>query len=120
MAFPTLTEVKEYLELLGLTEYNSLGTPSETLIYTDAQIADAMAAEKSSQASICKVPATDEEDWPADLVAAFKRRVARHLKMGSVVLGVMMDFDNGFRISGLDAETRRLEAPYKRIRSFGV
>lgn len=107
MAFPTLTDVKEYLNALGLT-------------YDDSVIVDAMAAEKSSQASVCKVPATDEEAWPAPLVSAFYRRVARHLKMGPVTVGIVEFADSAMRISGLDAETRRLEAPYKRIRSFGV
>lgn len=107
MAFPTLTEIKEYLSVLGLT-------------YDDSVIVDAMAAEKSSQASVCKVPVTDEEEWPAPLVAAYKRRVARHLKMGPITVGIVEFADSAMRISGLDAETRRLEAPYKRIRSFGV
>lgn len=108
MAFPTLEEVNEYLaSTLGLS-------------YTETEIVDAMASEKSSQAASCKVPATDEEEWPAPLVAAFKRRVGRHLKMGPITIGIVEAEMGGMRISGLDAETRRLEAPYKRVRSFGV
>lgn len=107
MTFPTLEEVKTYLE-------------AQTIVYDDDLVINAMAAEKASQAAVCKVPVLDTDEWPAPLVAAFYRRVARHLKMASVVMGIVLEIDGGMRVSGLDAETRRLEAPYKKVRSFGA
>jgi len=96
-ALPTLEQVTTYL-----------GETSAT----SADITDALAAETAAQAAACRVPAT----YPADLAQALKRRVARNLAARSVPLAVLSSFEQGgaVRLSAIDAEVRRFEAPWRR------
>lgn len=96
---PDLTAVKAYL-----------GSTSAS----DATISDALAAEIAAQRSRCRIPVA----YPADLAQALKRRVARNLAARAVPLAVLTGVDQGggaVRIPALDAEVRRLEAPYRRL-----
>lgn len=104
MTAPTATDAETYL-----------GTASG---YDAGTIAAAFAAEKVAQAARCTVPA-DTDDWPADLTEALFRRTAHNLALRSLPLGVSAAITDGSvatdRVGGLDAEVRRLEAPYRRV-----
>jgi hypothetical protein len=103
MAVPGVDELKEYL-----------GASS----YSDDELGAALAAEKASQKSRCRVPA-DSADWPADLAEALKRRVARNLAMRGLPLAVLQGDAElgtpGLRLPGQDPEVRRLEAPWRKL-----
>lgn len=103
MSAPTEPEVKAYLEATG-------GTPSQ------AELSNALKAERAAQAAICRVPA-DDAVWPADLTEALKRRVARNLAMKNIPLGVQSAMSEAavstIRV-GSDPEIRRLEAPHRK------
>lgn len=104
MPAPTTEEVTAYLADNGPTA-------------TTEQIAEAYAAEKAAQASVCKVPA-DADPWPADLAEALKRRVAHNLAMRPLALGIAPSITDGAvaiaRPGGLDAEVKVKEAPYRK------
>jgi hypothetical protein len=99
---PTLVEVTDYL-----------GETSAT----DAEITDALAAEKTDQANRCTVPA-DADPWPATLSQALKRRVARNLALRGLPIAVLQgDSESGALVlPGSDPEVRRFEAPHRRIK----
>lgn len=79
--------------------------------YSDETIAEALAAETAAQARACVIP---EDDMPADLTEALKRRVVRNLAMRSVPLGVQADESGGIRLGSRDPEIIRLEGPHRR------
>lgn len=101
MAAPTDEDVEEYL------------APTSYMI---DEIGAALAAEKAAQAKRCRVPADDAE-WPADLVEALCRRVARNLAMRNLPIAVLQgDAEVGNTIlPGRDPEVRRLEAPFRKL-----
>lgn len=84
----------------------------------ESAIASAYAAELSSQAARCRVPAVDVV-WPQDLVEALCRRVAHNLALRNLPLGLQAAMIEGgvaqTRVGGLDAEVRRLEGPYRKL-----
>jgi hypothetical protein len=99
---PCATEVYAYLEFSGLpTSWEHL------------QIEAALAAEKAAQAKVCTVPADDAE-WPADLVEALLRRVARNLALRKLPLGIAASEIEATRVAGTDVEVRRLESGHRR------
>lgn len=104
MAVPDVTEVETYLGETGGS-------------WSTEQVTEAYAAEKAAQASVCKVP-LDTDAWPADLAEALKRRVAHNLALRALPLGISPAITDGAvaiaRPGGLDAEVRRLEAPYRK------
>lgn len=109
MPSPTPSDISAYLLSIGISEDIEV-------------IGAALEQEKASQSHAVRVPADDSE-WPADLVIALCRRVARNLKMRPLTLGFAGDFSSEsgpVRVGGFDAEIRRLEAPYKRVGSFGA
>lgn len=68
------------------------------------------AGEVADQASRCRVdPYTDA------LAAALVRRCARAMAMRNLPLAVMQDEVGAFRLSSIDPEIRRLEAPHRRV-----
>jgi hypothetical protein len=82
--------------------------------HSDAEVADALAAEQVAQARACVLPA----DFPADLGQALKRRVARNLAARAVPVATYTSFEGGgtsTRLPKYDAEVVRLEAPYRRL-----
>lgn len=101
MAAPTASDVETYL---GDTSY------------TTDELTAALAAEKAAQAARCRVPA-DDASWPADLVEALCRRVARNLALRGIPLAVLQgDAEAGSLIPpGRDPEVRRLEGPHRRV-----
>jgi hypothetical protein len=101
MTAPTTGDVETYL---GDTSY------------TTEELGLALAAEKAAQAARCRVPA-DDAAWPADLVEALCRRVARNLALRGIPLAVLQgDAEVGSLIPpGRDPEVRRLEGPHRRI-----
>jgi hypothetical protein len=93
---PTLADVKTYLA-------------GDAGSWTDAEITDALTAETSAQARVCRVGAV----YPPDLRQALLRRVQRNLAMR----GLLQEASNP-EVGGLparDPEVRRLEAPYRRL-----
>jgi hypothetical protein len=94
---PTLAQVTEYL-----------GNTSAT----QAQIADALAAETAAQAAVCRTGPL----YPDDLGQALKRRVARNLALRGLPLAVLQgDAESGPTVlPGRDVEVRRLEGPHRR------
>lgn len=99
---PGLAHVLAYLASTGPTSY------------TDAQVDDALAAERAAQAMACRIPAA----YPADLGEALCRRVARNLAARSVPVASFSAFDGGgtvTRVPQRDAEVARLEGPYRRL-----
>lgn len=90
---------------------------ASAVAYTDTQISEALAAESAAQLAACRVPVDVDLnlDYSADLVNALLRRVARNLAMRGVPLGVQPDEAGGIRLSSIDPEVRRLEAPYRRL-----
>lgn len=103
---PEFTAVKEYLT-------------SQRSSATDADIQDALDAEKAAQSRVCKVPdpEVDWVDWPADLTQALKRRVGRCLAMRGLPLGsesLLTDNGVGTYRPGLDVEIKRYEGPHRK------
>lgn len=95
---PTLAQVKEYL-----------GTTSAT----DAEIADALAAEAAAQRKRCRIPAVYDDD----IAQALKRRVARNLAARGVPIAQFTSFEGGgtsSRVPKIDAEIARFEGPFRR------
>lgn len=88
------------------------------LTWGSSDLAKALAAEKAAQARRCRVPA-DDGQWPEDLAEALMRRVMRNLGMRNLPLGIQDSDAGGIRVGGTDPEIRRLEAPHRRIGSFG-
>lgn len=84
-----------------------------TLQVTLSQVVDALAAETAAQAKVCRALREDED--PADLDAALRRRVHRHLAMRNVPLGVQANDAGGIPLSSYDPEVRRLERPYRKL-----
>lgn len=78
--------------------------------WTDADLLAVIEAEKADQAARCRVPALR----PASLSEALWRRVARNLALRSIPLGIMSAESGGVRVSRMDVEVRRFEAPYRR------
>lgn len=89
--------------------------------WSDAQITSAFEAEREAQANVCVVPKDleDSAEWPAPLVEALGRRVARNLALRNVPLGVQTSISEAAvattRVGGDDAEVRRLEGPYRPV-----
>lgn len=92
MPAPTIAEVQAYVAETGGT-------------YTQPEVQAALDAEKAAQRAACRVPA-DADPWPKNLATALMRRVARHLNVKALPLG-----PGG---ADPDAETGRLEGPYRR------
>lgn len=101
MSAPTAADVATYL---GPSSYSS------------DDLAAALAAEKAAQATRCRVPA-DDAAWPADLVEALCRRVARNLALRGIPLAVLQgDAEAGSLVPpGRDPEVRRLEGPWRKL-----
>jgi len=85
-----------------------LKTPATIL--PDVELEVIAAAEQSAQG---RLNSWTEVDLPADLVAAFYRRVGRHAAAKGIPLGVLgADAEFGaVRLSRWDAEVDRLEGP---------
>lgn len=94
-----------------------IGTASTS--WTDAQFAEALVAERTSQRRKCRVPISSAATWPDDLAEALFRRVHRNLAMRNLPLAIQSDGDGGIRIGGNDPEIRRLEAPYRKSGVLG-
>lgn len=78
----------------------------------DAEISDALLAERFAQAQRCRV-----EPYTPDLLQALKRRVARNLAARRVPVATFTAFDGGQtsqRVPAHDVEIRRLESPYRK------
>jgi hypothetical protein len=78
----------------------------------DAEIAQALLAERYAQAARCRI-----DPYTPDLLEALKRRVARNLAARSVPVASFTSFEGGVtstRLSARDAEVSRLEGPYRR------
>lgn len=110
---PDATAVSDYLTELGLSDR-----------WTPTQVAEALAAETAAQARRCRILPLDVEGEPvepyiADLAEALKRRVAHNLALRALPLGVKAGVGDAgvavFKVGGLDAEVRRLEAPYRKL-----
>jgi hypothetical protein len=98
---PTVAEVTTYLGDV------SWGAPEITSAYT---------AEVAGQADVCRLP-VDRAYTPAH-AEALCRRVAHNLALRALPLGLqatVTDVAVATRsVGGLDAEVRRLEAPYRK------
>lgn len=105
MSAPTLEEVTAYLTSIGISK-------------PEADVESARLTELSNQASVCDMPAADEE-WPADLAEALCRRVAVNLGVRPVTLGVQTSITEAafgaVRVGGGDREVDRLEGPFRTI-----
>jgi hypothetical protein len=110
---PSVDDVTAYLAELGLSDR-----------WAAEQIADALATEEAAQANTCRILPVDidgeaVEPYAADLAGALKRRVAAHLALRILPLGVSATIagDNVAtnRVGGLDAEVGRLEGPYRKM-----
>lgn len=80
---------------------------------SDAELLDALTAERFAQAARCRV-----DPFTPDLLQALKRRVARNLAARRVPVATFTAFDSGQttqRVPASDAEIRRLEGPYRRM-----
>lgn len=96
-ARPTIVDVSDYL-----------GTHS----YTDAELQDALDAEASDQRARCRTAPT----YPDSLFFALVRRAARACAMRRVLLGIVpMTDELSTRIGRWDTESRRYEAPYRKL-----
>lgn len=104
LPMPSLTDVRAYLADLGSA-------------WTDEEVTDALRTERAAQAQVCRTPADDEE-WPADLAEALRRRVAHNLALRALPLGLQTNLTESAvatnRVGGTDAEVRRLEAPFRK------
>lgn len=108
---PTLADVLGYLEDAGLPAANTFA------------VASALASEVAAQAKVVRFPADPEPPaeplpYPADLAEALFRRVAHNLAVRPLALGVQVELSEtavaSTRVGGVDAEVRRLEAPYRK------
>jgi hypothetical protein len=95
--YPTLAELRTWLKV-------------PATILPDAELLIIAAAEQASQRRL---------DWgaaelPADALAAFYRRCARHAAAKNIPLGILAaDAEFGtVRLSRWESEVERLEAPY--------
>lgn len=81
-----------------------------------AQVHQAIDAEEAAQRRACQVP-YETGDYPADLTQALIRRVVVSVAKAGIPLGVQFDAatGGGMRMSTIDAEVRRLEAPYRKL-----
>lgn len=111
MSTPTLEACTAYL--------------GDDVSWTPEEIEDAYDAEVRSQRNRCKIPRVevdvdhpDGRDYPDDLVDALYRRVAHNLALRALPLGVQANATDAAvavtQVGGLDAEVRRLEAPYRK------
>ena len=98
LAYVTVTDVSDYL-----------GDTSAS----NAEMADALAAEQAAQAARCRI-----DPYTYDLRQALLRRVARNLAARGVVLAQFNSFEGGgtqsVRVPMLDAEIVRFEAPHRK------
>lgn len=104
VAMPTARDVETYLSSLGES-------------HTTDEIQDALDAERSAQARVCRTPA-DNGQWPIDLAEALKRRTARNLSTRALPLGyqpLITDTGVGSIRLGWDIEIKRLEAPHRKM-----
>ena len=103
MPTPTAADVTAYLQSAGLP------------VPTAEVLASAIAAEIAAQNKAVVVP---EGGHTADLIEALCRRVAHNLAVRPLALGVQVQLTDtnvaSNQVGGLDAEVRRLEAPYRR------
>lgn len=102
---PDTAACRAYLESIGQT-------------YDDAEISNALNAEIGNQARVCRTPA-EGAPFPSDLAESLKRRVARNLLARSLPLGyqaTITDVGVGSIRLGWDAEIRRYEAPFRKVR----
>lgn len=103
MAVPTDIDVAAYLEGAGLP------------VPAAGVLASAIAAEIAAQNKVVVVP---ESGHSADLIEALCRRVAHNLAVRPLALGVQVSLSDtavaSTHVGGLDAEVRRLEAPYRK------
>lgn len=114
---PAFWELKLYLSALG-------PTPG----WEDTEVAQALYAETAAQARVVTFPADPAPPatalpFPEDLKEALFRRVAANLFARSLPGGVQASGGDGAvavrSVGGGDREVRRLEAPFRRIGTFG-
>jgi hypothetical protein len=83
--------------------------------YTDEWIDDALATEAAAQRRVCDIPA----EYEPDLAGALKRRCAVHLAKRRLPLLVLQGDAEAGTVSAfiprMDAEVRRLEAPFRKL-----
>lgn len=82
--------------------------------WSDDELQDALDAEASAQRDVCRIPA----DYPDSLAQALLRRATRNLAMRLLPLAVLRgDAEGGDAtvLPGRDPETRRFEAPYRKL-----
>lgn len=100
---PTAAEVLAYL--------------GDTISWSNDEVQEAYEAELDAQANVCRIPA--DGSYPPALAEALKRRVAHNLALRALPLGVQTtasDYSVATAyVAGLDAEVRRLEAPYRKV-----
>jgi hypothetical protein len=79
---------------------------------SDADLLAVITAEAVIQQRICAFPG--DATYPEPLLRALYRRCARHIAARQIPLGVTGEGEYGsVRLSGYDAEVRRLEASYR-------
>lgn len=100
---PTAAEVLDYL--------------GDTISWGVDEVQGAYEAELGAQADVCRLPV--DGTYPSPLVEALCRRVAHNLAVRALPLGVMPTVTDmavaTTSVGGLDAEVRRLEAPYRKL-----
>lgn len=101
MPAPTVDDLLTYLADCGISSWS------------DEEVARVLEAERASQARACIVP-EDDDEWPADLGEALRRRVARALALRRSPLGLSVSDVAVVRVGSTDWEIARLEAPHKR------
>lgn len=93
-------------------------------VWTDDQIASALAAETVAQAKVVRFPAdptppAEPLPYPHDLAEALMRRVAHNLAVRALPLGVQPHITDTAvatsRVGGRDPEVRRLEGPWRKL-----
>lgn len=86
--------------------------------WQDPEISAALAAEIGDQAARCRIPTAADGGIPDALAEAILRRVAHNLAVRALPLGVQATITDmavaTTNVGGLDAEVRRLEAPYRK------
>lgn len=107
--------VGTYVPASGMPDRAGLSLYMRDHSYTDDELDDALAAEAAAQRAVCRIPA----DYGPDLANALYRRAQRNLMMRGLPLALPSgDVDTGPQvIPGRDPEVRRLEAPYRRVRT---
>lgn len=85
-------------------------------VWTESEVEDALAAETSLQAKLCRVP----EDGDPALDQALLRRVMVSLAMRPIPLGYKESLSpdgpiSNIRVGGGDREIDRLESPWRRV-----